>query len=1169
MPTANLFAASLVALVHFVLILFLLTGWVVKSKRIRKLHLVTTSLTLLSQILFGGACPLWLAEQKLRMLDAGTGFLAAHGINLGDELLFGTLLLVLLISLAGNFLITKSARLKFSTVLVACLALVAVWGSDSDSGSGSGSGSESDIDAAEGSTPDQGGNTGGQGAGGSSGAGESQAESSGTTSNVDPGRTAGQRSQDARSGRADDYGHSYDGPSSPTETDTDNDEGGGDGDDGNEGGGDGEDDTGTSCGSWTPDPSTVCSGQPFNQTNNCDSRSAVGTKNCTTGTSTGACTPGEWSSSRCAICLGDSQWGPTCTDWGTFDGVGGAWCACQTQCQGSNSGQCIADTGGGDPDPGGSGPDPGLPDVTPEECGSVAAPCTNWGVFDGVGGSWCACQLECSGSTSGQCVPCVDSSWSPDPSTRCYGDSFTQTSNCDNTRSATGTADCTPPSLNSSTQIFAADNNKSTTVTFADSHPGTPSGMASASVTITGPTGTTTHSGVSTVSISRDFGAAGDYDLSWSATDNAGNSASGSVSGFFHVVANVPEWSAGNCTGNNYQTTCPSSLSFSSGTKIADSVDYHTVTAKLVDVYGNRVVTENGIKDVQVNFNFSNSTDLDQIAGTGDSARYTSSELSLTDDPGGSNTGWSTEPSGGNGEFELRVHSYAPTSSGYALISGAGINLDFTSLDYEVVNTGAYASVGATAANYALGNAFAFSPTLISTPALLNWDGSYALDASAIENISINAGKRMGVRFTNNSSNGNATTLELGLLFETTENDVLWADGFTESPGAQALSLDNYGPFGGGADWNNIAGVIASVGVGTSSDLRIVAQPELAVGKAVPEEFATLLETYVGYTVNGKQVRHVGESVSGSPNVQNPTIEIIGAVRSSSGVFGKQSGASLNQSIGDTVRNELKAGITRNVAGLTESASVNGCFTDVTINDLDNFISANPSCVYHAGTVLFFEDADVTLELNGGSLPGSVGKTLLVSGGNVQIKGNITYSGGSDALGIVVLEDDITGTGGDIYVYPNVTDVVGAWYAEGGVVSVNSQGQGDEDLSASCDGSSGFCDRTYELRNQLFWKGLLATGNTLGGSDQDPVICPGGVSCARDQARKYDLAYLRTYTPDSTGSAASGVTSTAALVIQYDSRIQNNPPPLFEISTGVQSEELGSWLLRAIKKIWE
>jgi len=37
---------------------------------------------------------------------------------------------------------------------------------------------------------------------------------------------------------------------------------------------------------------------------------------------------------------------------------------------------------------------------------------------------------------------CTDSSWSPDPSTICLGVSFTQTSNCGNTRGATGTATC-------------------------------------------------------------------------------------------------------------------------------------------------------------------------------------------------------------------------------------------------------------------------------------------------------------------------------------------------------------------------------------------------------------------------------------------------------------------------------------------------------------------------------------------------------------------------------------------------------------------------------------------------------------------------------------------------------------------------------------------------------
>ena len=42
------------------------------------------------------------------------------------------------------------------------------------------------------------------------------------------------------------------------------------------------------------------------------------------------------------------------------------------------------------------------------------------------------------------CASCSTSSWSPSTSTVCSGTSFTQTSNCGDTRGATGTKDCTP-----------------------------------------------------------------------------------------------------------------------------------------------------------------------------------------------------------------------------------------------------------------------------------------------------------------------------------------------------------------------------------------------------------------------------------------------------------------------------------------------------------------------------------------------------------------------------------------------------------------------------------------------------------------------------------------------------------------------------------------------------
>ena len=40
------------------------------------------------------------------------------------------------------------------------------------------------------------------------------------------------------------------------------------------------------------------------------------------------------------------------------------------------------------------------------------------------------------------CGTCIDTTWTPDPSTICLGESFTQTSNCGTTRGAVGTKDC-------------------------------------------------------------------------------------------------------------------------------------------------------------------------------------------------------------------------------------------------------------------------------------------------------------------------------------------------------------------------------------------------------------------------------------------------------------------------------------------------------------------------------------------------------------------------------------------------------------------------------------------------------------------------------------------------------------------------------------------------------
>ncbi|MCF7846122.1 MAG: hypothetical protein K9L85_02695, partial [Candidatus Peribacteraceae bacterium] len=99
--------------------------------------------------------------------------------------------------------------------------------------------------------------------------------------------------------------------------------------------------------------------------------------------------------------------------------------------------------------------------------------------------------------------------------------------------------------------------------------------------------------------------------------------------------------------------------------------------------------------------------------------------------------------------------------------------------------------------------------------------------------------------------------------------------------------------------------------------------------------------------------------------------------------------------------------------------------------------------------------------------------------------------------------------------------------------------------------------------------GLLATANTIGGSDKTSYECPSGITCSsRETARVYDLSYLRTYHPNSSGETATGTDSTASFVVEYDSRIQSQTPPLFEAGAGMKNSELGANLLNALQNLW-
>ena len=183
-----------------------------------------------------------------------------------------------------------------------------------------------------------------------------------------------------------------------------------------------------------------------------------------------------------------------------------------------------------------------------------------------------------------------------------------------------------------------------------------------------------------------------------------------------------------------------------------------------------------------------------------------------------------------------------------------------------------------------------------------------------------------------------------------------------------------------------------------------------------------------------------------------------------------------------------------------------------------------------------------SLDVSG--LPSSA--TLVVEDGTVHIKSNIISKTAANAFGIVVLPSALEDRGSaEILVYPEVTDVHALLYAEGPLLSVNALG------------GTTFSNRRVELGNQLYFFGALSTYNTTGGSavvneDGTVGICPDRLqSC--DDPRTYDLTHLRMYFPGNGSMASSYTESPAAVVAQFDSRVMENPPPLFAVNAGAES----------------
>lgn len=97
---------------------------------------------------------------------------------------------------------------------------------------------------------------------------------------------------------------------------------------------------------------------------------------------------------------------------------------------------------------------------------------------------------------------------------------------------------------------------------------------------------------------------------------------------------------------------------------------------------------------------------------------------------------------------------------------------------------------------------------------------------------------------------------------------------------------------------------------------------------------------------------------------------------------------------------------------------------------------------------------------------------------------------------------DENGHGGNLYINPNVTNLVGTYVLDG---SVQSSSDGVTPIGIS---------NISTLKNQLYLYGSFISENTIGGSRMSPPTCPSLLdvaSCTLSVAQQYDLNFLRRY----------------------------------------------------------
>ncbi|MBU0706191.1 hypothetical protein KJ657_04360 [Patescibacteria group bacterium] len=203
---------------------------------------------------------------------------------------------------------------------------------------------------------------------------------------------------------------------------------------------------------------------------------------------------------------------------------------------------------------------------------------------------------------------------------------------------------------------------------------------------------------------------------------------------------------------------------------------------------------------------------------------------------------------------------------------------------------------------------------------------------------------------------------------------------------------------------------------------------------------------------------------------------------------------------------DLRREIRKNVASLTRTISP--CPAPQSLTSLTTTHGGCIAVNDNNKTVVAVYSGPGTIDLGTGliiSIPDYRYTIILLDGADLNIRSNISYGAFTgNSLGMIVMQD-ANGSGGNVYIDPAPTNIVGLLYAEGSLLSRNTAGQ-------FYYGAGG---NANDLKNQLYWQGSIASYNTIGGGPNKVV--PQNVSCiawgndVANCSQAYDLDFIRRF----------------------------------------------------------